>query len=148
MKAVARAVGKQPQTSPQRVAPDLSDIRAGMASLRQEVTDLDFGKANASTVGGLVTKVNSVQDAMAMKADASALTAVAQDVAGKADVSALAAKADASAVAAVSDTVAKKADKSDIPQPADTAPPAVQISSEAGAVLTLCIVGHGRCRAG
>lgn len=119
-----------------------------MASLQQEVADLDFGKANASTVGGLATKVNSVQVAVTTKAEASAVAAVALAVVGKADVSALAAKADASTVAAVSDTVAKKADKSDIPQPADTAPPAVQISSEAGAVLTLCIVGHGRCRAG
>lgn len=73
--------------------------RLGIDQVEQEVAELNFGKANASTVGGLHTAINALQDSVAGKASVAAL-------ATKADVSAIPLPADTNPPA-VADTSAK-----------------------------------------
>jgi len=122
--------------------PTDSDLAALQAAINQ--------KANASTVGGIVTALNSkasqsAVDALAtQKADAAALqakadaTAVAQALAAKADATALANKADASALAAkanasdVATALSAKADTSALAAKADAAVVAALSSTVSG----------------
>lgn len=97
--------------------PTIIPSQANVDGLQQQITALDQQKANASTVGGLATQVNS-------KADQSALNSLSATVSGKADASsvsaALSGKADASTVSALSTAVAGKADASALAGKADT----------------------------
>ncbi len=56
-----------------------------LAAIEDTIAELDFKKANASTLGGLTTRVNSVETLAQGKADAGAVAAVSADVAKKAD---------------------------------------------------------------
>lgn len=111
---------------------------ADIASLQNAINQ----KANASTVGGIVTALNSkasqsALDALAaQKADAAALQAkadaasVAQALAAKADAAALASKAD---TAAVTQALATKADATALTTKADTSAVAQALSTKADA---------------
>lgn len=128
-----RLVGKQPQTVPDPAPTEIAALSRRVSAVVGEVEQLGFKKANASTVGGITTRVNGLEGALAAKADVTAVAAVQQAVAGKADVS---------AITTVADSVARKADKADVPQPADAAPPPVQIDSVMGAASRFARADH------
>lgn len=88
-----------------------------LTALQARITQLDMQKANASTVGGLATRLNAAETHIGEKAPLATVTALSSTVATKADVavvnalsSTVAAKADTAAVTALSSTVASKAD--------------------------------------
>lgn len=85
MRSVQRPVGKQPQVMPDRVPRALANLSTKVEGVEEGLGALDFKKANASTVGGLTTRVNSVEGAVAGKADTTAVTALAQTIPVPAD---------------------------------------------------------------
>jgi hypothetical protein len=121
--------GRPVQTVPPRPVPAFDP-----SGIEQQISALDQKKANASTVGGIVTALNSkasqsdLNTLAAQKADAAALqakadtAAVAQALADKADATALASKADAATLAALSSTVSGKASTAALTSLAATVP--------------------------
>lgn len=106
-------------------------------TLNQRITALDMQKANASTVGGIATRLNAAESDIATKAAASAVTALSSTVANKADASAVATalgtKADVSALASKADTsaLALKADATALASKADVSALATKADSSA-----------------
>lgn len=106
-------------------------LRRQLYRQKRELTIIDREKANASTLGGMSTRINAIESDVATRASASSVAALSSTVSSMS--SAIGSKADASALAAVAATV---------PAPADSAPPPVQIDSLKGSATRFAREDH------